>query len=338
MVPMQLRGVNLGGWLVLERWITPSLFDGFDANDEYSFCLERAPEARERLRRHRETYITKKDFEWLAKHGINAVRVPVGYWALRDDPPFIDCAVQLDLAFDWADEYGLRILLDLHGAPGSQNGQDHSGRAGSTTWTRRSSIQRTLEVIEQLCQRYRRHPALWGIELLNEPGWKIPHRTLRSFYDKGYDIVRRQCGDQVAVVFSDAFKPLTWNKFMADEKYQNILLDTHLYQCFSPFDKALTVQGHLDKTRHDWGSLGEKISRPIIVGEWSLGLDKQAFYGMDERVQHAATKAFADAQLEAFKQTRGWFFWSYKTETMPGWSYIGCVESGLLPAHAASKP
>ena len=24
----KLRGVNLGGWLVLEKWITPSLFEG----------------------------------------------------------------------------------------------------------------------------------------------------------------------------------------------------------------------------------------------------------------------------------------------------------------------
>ena len=26
-----LRGVNLGGWLVLEKWITPSLFEGLQA-------------------------------------------------------------------------------------------------------------------------------------------------------------------------------------------------------------------------------------------------------------------------------------------------------------------
>ena len=30
----------------------------------------------------------------------------------------------------WADEIGLKVVLDLHGAPGSQNGMDHSGRRG----------------------------------------------------------------------------------------------------------------------------------------------------------------------------------------------------------------
>ena len=30
----RLRGVNLGGWLVLEKWMTASLFDGLEATDE----------------------------------------------------------------------------------------------------------------------------------------------------------------------------------------------------------------------------------------------------------------------------------------------------------------
>jgi len=34
----------------------------------------------------------------------------------------------------WADEIGLKILLDLHGAPGSQNGFDNSGRRGDVHW------------------------------------------------------------------------------------------------------------------------------------------------------------------------------------------------------------
>ena len=44
----QIRGVNLGGWLVLEPWITPSLFMQFlggDVNttafDMYTFCQVR---------------------------------------------------------------------------------------------------------------------------------------------------------------------------------------------------------------------------------------------------------------------------------------------------------
>ena len=30
----------------------------------------------------------------------------------------------------WAQEFGLKIMLDIHAAPGSQNGFDNSGRMG----------------------------------------------------------------------------------------------------------------------------------------------------------------------------------------------------------------
>ena len=30
-----IKGVNLGNWLVLEKWMNPALFDGTTADDEY---------------------------------------------------------------------------------------------------------------------------------------------------------------------------------------------------------------------------------------------------------------------------------------------------------------
>lgn len=32
---MYVKGVNLGNWLVLEKWMSPALFDGTTAEDEY---------------------------------------------------------------------------------------------------------------------------------------------------------------------------------------------------------------------------------------------------------------------------------------------------------------
>ena len=56
----QVRGVNLGGWMVLEPWITPSLFyqflgkgEGEIAMDSYTFCeVLGAKEANRQLRQH----------------------------------------------------------------------------------------------------------------------------------------------------------------------------------------------------------------------------------------------------------------------------------------------
>ena len=41
----KLRGVNLGGWLVLEKWMTPSLFAGVQAEDETSWCVAKGRQA-----------------------------------------------------------------------------------------------------------------------------------------------------------------------------------------------------------------------------------------------------------------------------------------------------
>ena len=91
------RGVNLGGWLVLEKWITPSVYAGARAEDEYSLCQELGKaRAQERLKRHRETWITAEDFKWLAAHGLGAVRIPVGYAVAEENPPFVSAMDTLD--------------------------------------------------------------------------------------------------------------------------------------------------------------------------------------------------------------------------------------------------
>src|SRR5215469_12190564 len=57
----KLRGVNLGAWLVLEKWMTPDTFRGADAEDEYTLCLGLGDKAKGRLDQHRDTFITASD-------------------------------------------------------------------------------------------------------------------------------------------------------------------------------------------------------------------------------------------------------------------------------------
>ena len=54
--------------------------------------------------------------------GMDAVRIPVPYFIFGDRAPFVGCVKELDNAFNWAEKYGLKILIDLHTAPDSQNG------------------------------------------------------------------------------------------------------------------------------------------------------------------------------------------------------------------------
>ena len=142
----KLRGVNLGSWLLLEKWMVPSLFEGLEATDETTWCAELGPAAAERLRRHWASFVTREDFAWIAARGLNAVRIPIGHWIFGPDypyhpkygahrHPFVTGGIEvLDRALDWAQEFGLRVIIDLHAAPGCQNGFDNGGIKDVVEW------------------------------------------------------------------------------------------------------------------------------------------------------------------------------------------------------------
>ncbi|KAE8180208.1 hypothetical protein CF328_g9244, partial [Tilletia controversa] len=119
-------GVNIGGWLVAEPWITPSLFSAVDSRvvDEWTFG-QYVPDAESRLQKHWATWITETTFQEIAAVGyLNMVRIPIGYWAVETSKgePYVtsDQLQYLTKAVGWAKKYGLKVMIDLHGVPGSQ--------------------------------------------------------------------------------------------------------------------------------------------------------------------------------------------------------------------------
>ena len=158
----RINGVNLGGWLVLERWMTPGLFRASGEEDEIWLHRSTDPAELERLlRRHRDTYITEDDFRAISAHGLNLVRIPVPFFIFGDVPGHPGCVEYLDRAFDWAERAGLKVLIDLHTVPGSQNGFDNGGLTGVVRWhTTPRQVAFALDVLERLARRYRDRPCV----------------------------------------------------------------------------------------------------------------------------------------------------------------------------------
>ena len=85
---------------------------------------------------HWSSFFSRDDFEDMVAAGLNTVRIPLGYWAVdvNDYEPYVSGQYPyLIRAVNWASELGMKVLIDLHGAPGSQNGQDNSGLIGKPT-------------------------------------------------------------------------------------------------------------------------------------------------------------------------------------------------------------
>lgn len=145
--PAKIYGVNLGGWMVLEPWVTPSLFYQFlgqdkdsVAMDSFSFCRVLGPqEGNKQLQRHWGTWLVEDHIAQLADLGINALRLPVGDWMFEPYGPFEGCTrgalERVDDLLAWAEKYNMSVLIDMHAWRGSANGLDNGGSTVGLKWT-----------------------------------------------------------------------------------------------------------------------------------------------------------------------------------------------------------
>lgn len=293
----KIKGVNLGNWLVLEKWMLPELFEGTGAEDEVWLNRKMNPaELKEKMKEHRDTFITEQDFAFIKEQGVWLLRIPVPYFIFGDRPPFNGCVEYLDKAFDWAEKYGLQILIDLHTVPGSQNGYDNGGLTGVCKWCKNpEEVEFALTVLERLAKRYGQRQGLYGIEVLNEPisflvyatapstgkavdkeeakgSGYVPLPFLENFYRNAYRRLRKILPENKTIVFHDGFRLRHWGKFFRKEHMKNVVLDTHIYifamESFVPIHMPWVYQIYIKSQQR----LIERIQRdvPVVVGEWCI--------------------------------------------------------------------
>lgn len=326
-----LRGVNFGGWLVLERWMTPRVFEGIDARDHYE--LMQHPEGAERIARHIREFITEEDFIWLRDHRIDAVRIPIGYWILDGDDPYLPCIEALDWAIEMGRRYSIKVLICLHGAPGSQNGKGHSGRIGRAGWYRRREYrERTIEILERLAVRYRESSSAWGLELLNEPKFGILQWRLKHFYRQAYRRISRLARPGMYVIFHDAFTPRLMSNALWPHQGNPIAMDIHWYHFVWPlhaiipvawYEKFLLPLHRRVQARLSWW-------QPVIIGEWSAVLSGHALRRYPPEDHEAMMDRHAALQLVTYDNTLAWFYWSYRHEGGGIWNFRSMVDDGRI--------
>lgn len=342
----QIKGTNLGNWLVLEKWMSPGIFDGTGAEDEIWLGRKLPADILSaKLKEHRDSYVSEEDFAFIAKRGLNLVRIPVPFFIFGDRPPYPGCVEYLDKAFDWAEKYGLKILIDLHTVPGSQNGYDNGGITGVCKWCKNpDDVEFALTVLERLAKRYGARKGLYGIETLNEPiSWlvyvtapstgkaadkeeakgsgHVPMPFLKQFYREAYRRLRAILPKEKTIVFHDGFRLGSWGDFFVREGMENVALDTHIYvfamENFVPIHKPWVYRIYI----HSQKRLIERVQRhtPVIVGEWcicSRYAEKQPEAAMPaeeaDRVRRERYREMAAMQLDAWNRAAGHIYWSYQ--------------------------
>lgn len=365
----KVMGVNLGGWFVLEPYITPSLFQEFGDDvpvDEYHFTQRLGKDAAlEKLEEHWLTWYTESDFEAMQNAGLNHVRIPIGYWAfgLLDDDPYVQGQEKyLDQAIEWARKYNLKVWVDLHGAPGSQNGFDNSGLRDTIGFQSDANTALTLTVLQAIFDKYgawEYTDVISGIQFLNEPlGPAIDMNQLKNLLEWAYKNMRSVSVNNV--VIHDAFQAYNyWDSFMpVDLNYWDVIVDHHHYQVFSAGELARDIDQHIEvacawadsKNEAHWNVAGEWSAALTDCALWLNGVgrgarwlgdyDSSPNYGLCDMYTNsdnwtdeykANVRRYIEAQLDAFEQTAGWMFWNWKTEDAVDWDMSRLIAAGVFP-------
>ncbi|KAI1636331.1 glycoside hydrolase family 5 protein [Biscogniauxia mediterranea] len=363
----KIRGVNLGSQFIVEEWFARDEWASMGCKgfyDEWS-CVEALGQqaADAAFDKHWNTWITQDDISEMARYGLNTIRVPVGFW-IKEDLVYESehyprgGLKYLDRLVGWAADAGLYVIMDLHGAPGSQTGKDEfTGHSVDVPgFFTPENYERACQFLEWMAERIHTNNAYRSVgmlEVMNEP---IKHRAnatdsddmVKNFYPAAWDRIRARESE-----LHVAGKDLLHIQFMARgsnwgsgraETYLNdttfIYYDEHSYLKFDTRVNR-TKDGYIEGACTLYS--GESNA---VVGEFSLGVAHEVQsndeLGIRNNPGNAAwyRKYFA-AQVGGYERGGGWVFWSWKCNWMGGfndwrWCYKYAVEAGAIPNNAST--
>jgi aryl-phospho-beta-D-glucosidase BglC (GH1 family) len=173
--PLLLKGTNLGNWLLPEGY----MFKFKTANSPRLIHtvinqLIGEDEARRFWRTYHDNYITREDIHFIKQSGFNSVRVPFNYrlFVSADDPTKLEGEGYelLDRVVGWCKQEGLYVILDMHGAPGGQTGDNIDDSFGYPfLFESDESQELTVRIWQKIAAQFHNETIVIGYDLLNEP-------------------------------------------------------------------------------------------------------------------------------------------------------------------------
>lgn len=313
-----LKGVNLGGWLLMEGYI---LHSRNIAEHKFKKSFKKVNESQALLefeRLFRENFIQKEDFKRIASFGAKIIRLPFNARLIEEKPFSYNTKnfIYLDRAFQWAKDCSLKIILDLHAACGAQNCDWHSDSAGAALlWEKDSYRQRTYKLWEVIAERYRQDPSLYAYDILNEPVLGNKNiGILKEFYKNCIRHIR--CIDKRTIIYLEGALWAQEINFLEPLLDDNIGVSIHAYQPlnfvfnFSPFQK---YPGKIDGALWNKKRLFEHL-KPYH--EFALKNKVRMFageFGINWRGGYYGETAWLNDMLDIFDDFGfDYTYWTYK--------------------------
>lgn len=319
--PIVLKGVALGGWLMMEGYMTsgrniPEKFFkesfekalGKDALDDFT-------------RSFRDTFIRESDIKNISAWGANCVRVPFNYRLVEfEDKPFSlneEGLRYLDKAVDWCGKYGLYCILDMHAAPGAQNPDWHSDCTGEVKFFSDPFNQdRYFRLWHFLADRYKDSSAVAGYDVLNEPVIGLLQESIvNNIYQRVTNEIRDT--DKRHIIFLEGTEWGSRISFLGKPHDRNTAYSIHTYpppEFTFNWDVGSVYPGKIhgiswnknmiETLSKPYRQFMESNNVPIYVGE----------FGVNWRDGHYGELQWVKDMLYIFsKNNLHWTYWTYKT-------------------------
>ncbi len=300
-----LRGVNLGGLFVMEKWMSPldsgSLPDTYTAMQELDNRFGVATE-QSLINTYQQSWITTADLDNIKNAGFNLVRVPVWYGQfyllnnVSNSGWRSDAFTRLDWLVNAASARGLYVIIDMHGVVGGQGNSDSTGYANQNQyWSNGNDQGNTSWMWWQIATHYNGNPAVAGYDLINEPTGAPSNAAVINAYNSLYGSIRS--ADPSHIIFMEgAWGNWNWSMLPNPSQYNwtNVVYEMHEYQYNA--SQAQVQQGSTNQV-NDFNNHAN-YNVPGYIGEFND-------FGYGAGAWQFSTNAYNQAGLS-------WSMWSYK--------------------------
>ncbi len=310
--PIQLKGVNFGGWLMMEAYFmhAPN-FPEQKFKKEFKAKLgQKALDEFEQ--QFRANFICEGDFKHAKSLGFNCLRIPFNFRLFERGYKKFDLkgVKYLDDVVKYAQKYKIWVILGLHAAPGAQNHDWHSDSYGKADlWTNVKNQERVYAIWEFLADRYKDKQYVAGYDLLNETVLKNG-KKLDQFYKKLIKRIRQV--DKNHILFIEGNNWAMDLDCLSEYEDDNYALSIHHY---IPLEFTFNLIHNMEYPFKGWNKakgkeylmkykkISKKRSSPIFVGEFGVNYRGGKY---NEHLWLADTvKCFNELNFH-------WTYWTYK--------------------------
>lgn len=294
-----LRGVGLGNWMLPEGYMWKFGRDGDRPRRIEKMVADMIGDepSQHFWEAFRRNYITEADIRRIADLGFNSVRPALNarLFLTETGPPVrVEEGYRLlDDLVAWCRKHQLYVIIDMHGAPGGQTGQniDDSLDDQPRLFMDTHYQDRLVDLWVSIANRYKNEPAVAGYDLLNEP---LPERTgaaakYKHLVEPLYQRITRairEVDSRHMIILEGVDWANDWSIFTKPFD------DNLVYQChYYCWDTPAVVKNIDRYVRHR-----ERLNAPVWVGET----------GERDGGIYWATTAYFEAN------NIGWSFWPWK--------------------------